>query len=244
MRVAELDLSPTALWTSSGLADTWGSPICRMSLSSRLRNRRMPRKHCILILAVVVLVASGMASALAAIKPKPVSVEVPRHPRIVGDFTIGFRSREPLPNGGYYYAVVVLTKYYAKHPSSVRCAQASNMDYTEYGYPGPGRPVYLRLSPEKSALTTGEPLPLDWCSGATYQGAVYAVPHGLPCRRSEPCYGHSTAPECYAGEALCSGGKQLHGKVRNRRRHAGELPEPRDSSTRIIAHFRVPFRRK
>lgn len=190
----------------------------------------------------VALGAFGCSSALAASKPATVAVEVPRHPSTTGDLMISFKPREPLPSGGYYYAVVVLTKYYAKHLSSARCAQASDMEYTEYGYPGPGKPVHLTLGPEKSRSASGWTTSRDWCRGAAYRGAVYAVAHGKPCRRSEPCYEHSTAPECYSGEPLCSNGKQLYGIVAvPKRQQPGELPPPRDSSARIVAYFRVRF---
>ncbi|HEV3322584.1 MAG TPA: hypothetical protein VG147_10415 [Solirubrobacteraceae bacterium] len=140
---------------------------------------------------------------------------------------------------------MVLTKHYAKRLSSKRCAQASDMEYTEYGYPGPGKAVSLSLSPEKAGSAPGASTALHWCPGATYRGAVYAVPHGKPCRHSEPCYGHSTAPECYSGEPLCSNCKQLYGIVaRPNRRQSGELPAPRDSSARIVAYFRVRFSNK
>ena len=203
-------------------------------------SRRVPveQKRRFAAFVAVVLVAFGCSSALAASKSAAVPVEVSRRLSITGDLTISFKPSEPLPSGGYYYAVVVLTKYYAKHLSSARCAGASDMDYTEYGYPGPGKPVSLTLSPEKSSAASGATTTLAWCRGATYRGAVYAVPHGKPCRRSEPCSG----PECYSGEQLCDNGKQLHGKIR-RPKHPepGELPQPRDSSTRIIAYFRVRF---
>jgi hypothetical protein len=199
------------------------------------------RRHLAAFMAVA-LVVLGCASALAASRSATVSVAVPRHPSVAGDITISFKPREPLPSGGYYYAVAVLTRYYAKHLASARCARASNMEYTEYDYPSPGKPVSLTLSPEKWRLASGETTTLDWCRGAAYRGAVYAVPHGKPCRRSEPCYGHSTAPECYEGEPLCSDGRQVYGIIQRRKHEQpGELPPPRDSSTRIIAYFRVRF---
>ncbi len=203
------------------------------------------RKRRLATCTIAALAALGCSSALAASKSAPVSVDVPPHPSITGDVTISFTPREPLPNGGYYYAVVVLTKHYAKRLSSKRCAQASDMEYTEYGYPGPGKPVSLTLSPEKTGSASGASTALDWCAGAAYRGAVYAVPHGKPCRRFEPCYGHSTAPECYSGEPLCSNGKQLYGIVaRPKPRQPGELPQPRDGSARIVAYFHVRFSNK
>ncbi len=208
------------------------------------RHMTVTQRHC-LAAFMAVFVVFGCSSALAASKSAPVSVKVPPHPNITSGVTISFTPREPLPNGGYYYAVVVLTKHYAKRLSSKRCAQASDMEYTEYGYPGPGKPVSLSLSPEKTGSASGASTALDWCPGAAYRGAVYAVPHGKPCHPSEPCYGHSTTPECYAGEPFCFNGQQVHGKIR-RRKHAqaGELPEPQDSSTRIVAYFRVRFAKR
>lgn len=205
----------------------------------------MPRGHYISILAAGVLLTVGWSSAFAATKPTPIAVTVQRPPRISGNLTIGFRPREPLPSGGYYYAVVVLTKRYAKRLSLARCAQGSDMADTEYGYPDGGPRLNLSLSPETSAPSEGQPTPLDWCAGATYKGAIYAVPHAPPCLRTEPCYGHTTAPECYAGETWCREGKfQPRGKLKMYRRKPGELPTPKDSATRVIAHFRVHFARR
>jgi hypothetical protein len=206
----------------------------------------MSRRRYLSILVAGALVAVGWSSALAAAKPRPIAVTVPRHPRVSGNFTISFRPREPLPNGGYYYAVVVLTKRYAKRLSRARCAQASDMADIEYGYPD-GHKLNLRLDPETSAPSEGQPTRLDWCAGATYKGAIYAVPHAPPCSPSEPCYGHTTAPECYPGEPRCNEGKyerRPKGKPAIFRRKPGELPTPQDSATRVIAHFRVHFARR
>lgn len=206
----------------------------------------MLRGRGISILVAGALVAVGWSSALAAAKPGPTAVEVPRHPRVSGSFTVSFRPREPLPSGGYYYAVVVLTKRYAKRLSRARCAQESDMSDTEYGYRDGSHKLNLSLGPEASAPSEGQPTRLDWCAGATYKGAIYAVPHAPPCRRYEGCYGHTTAPECYPGEPRCYEGKYkpLHGKPAMYRRKPGELPTPQDSATRVIAHFRVHFARR
>jgi hypothetical protein len=190
----------------------------------------------------VVVVTVGCSSARAASTSAPVSVQVPHHLSTASDFMISVKPREPPPAGGYYYGVAVLTKYYARRLSSKRCAQASDMEYTEYGYPGPGKPVTVTLSPEKVRLASGATTTRDWCRGATYKGAVYAIPHGKPCRRFEPCYGHSTAPECYSGEALCINDKRVYGVVaKGKPRQLGQLPQPRDGSARIVAYFRVRF---
>jgi hypothetical protein len=191
------------------------------------------------------LLAVDWSSALAAAKPGPIAVEVPRHPRVSGSLTISFRPREPLPSGGYYYAVVVLTKRYAKRLALARCARESDMADTEYGYPDGLHKLNLSLGPETSVPAEGQPPRMDWCAGAAYKGAIYAVPHAPPCLRSEPCYGHTTAPECYAGETWCEEGKfRPKGKLKMYRRKPGELPTPKDSATHVIAHFRVHFARR
>lgn len=199
--------------------------------------------HRIRILAPAVGIAAivSLSSSLAATRSTPVSVKVPHHPRIAGDVTISFRPVKPLPSGGYYYAAAVLAKYYAKHLRAARCARASNMEQTEYDYPNRDQRVNLVLGPEKYLPPSGRVLHLHWCAGATYTGGIYAVPHPPPCSRSEPCYGHSTVPECYPGEELCSNGKRVYGKPFRRYERAGELPRPRDSSTRIVARFLVRF---
>ncbi len=203
----------------------------------------MSRKACASTLAVALVMALDLPGALAMNRPKLVSVRVPPHPVVVGNVTVSFKPREPLPSGGYYYAVVVLTKHDAKHLGTKRCARSSNMGWTEYAYPTPGSRVHLALSPKPTRSTP--PTRLPWCAGAVYKGAVYAVPHSPPCRKFEPCYGHTTAPECYEGETLCGkGGKQLHGVVPQKRERPGTLPPPLDSSTRIIASFQVHFRAK
>jgi hypothetical protein len=114
-----------------------------------------------------------------------VSVGVPEQRNVAANVSIGFRARGHMPKGGYYYAVIVLEKY--PHYSSEKppqCAVSSDMEKTEYGYPHRGRTVRLTLIPVKSPAN-------HWCSGGTYAGAIYAVPHKPPCCRHYPCYGKS-----------------------------------------------------
>src|ERR1035438_5654337 len=87
-----------------------------------------------------------------------------------------------LPEGGYYYAVTVLKpyrRYTRKSPPP--CSVSSNMQRTDYGYPGPEGEVTLALTPAKSRTK-------HWCRGGAYEGAVYAVPHAPPCNSTYPCY--------------------------------------------------------
>ncbi|MGH2855269.1 MAG: hypothetical protein ACRDLF_13875 [Solirubrobacteraceae bacterium] len=147
----------------------------------------------VLLLALASLTAGAFATKLARI-----SVRVPRHPSVVGKLEISFQPHGRLPRGGYYYAVIVLTNYprhsAAEQPS---CAVSSDMEETEYGYPGRSRVMRLTLIPAKSADKR-------WCAG-TYTGAVYAVPHKPPCNHSHPCYGKKANGACWEleGKYVC-----------------------------------------
>lgn len=163
-----------------------------------------------------------------------IAVHVPGHPSTAGGVTISFRPHPALANGGYYYAVAVLTKYYAKRRLPPPCSATSNMGSTEYAYPagygskGP-TPISLTLSPGESS---------PWCP-ATYKGAIYAVPHAPPCHRGSLC----TGPECYEGELRCANGELQppRGIIPHRVLAPGELPPPRDRSIRTIAYFTIRF---
>src|ERR1017187_4601731 len=146
----------------------------------------MRHKARALILCALALTLAGSASASTPSGLGSVSVKVARQPSVGGDVSVGFSPRGHLPNGGYFYAVIVL-KEYAHHQQSAPppCAISSDMRKTQYGYPRGDRPVHLTLTPASS--TTGH-----WCPGGTYIGAVYAVPHRPRCGGSPPCYGRST----------------------------------------------------
>jgi hypothetical protein len=197
----------------------------------------MSLRQYVIALAALALSATGFFATLATATATSIPVKVPSHPRPSGDVRISFLPRGQLPSGGYYYAVLVITKHSAQHLASASCAEESDMQDTAYGYPNPHRPLSLTLAPAKPAPAASKTP--DWCAGAVYTGAVYAVPHAPPCRKSAPCYG--TRPECHDGEPLCFGGRQAHGKLSIRREGTGKLPQPRDNSTRMIARFQIHF---
>jgi hypothetical protein len=170
--------------------------------------------------------ATGGAGQLAQ-----VSVTTPAHPVLHGPLRIGF-SPHPLPHGGFYYAVLVLSRYPSGAGAAPSCAISSDMGKTEYGFPRRGRRLALSILPARSTAGT-------WCSGDHYLGAVYAVPHRPSCSEAQPCYGHTTqvGPCWIVGE-----GRRLCGTVvRLPYSYPGGLPRPLDSASRIVARFSVSF---
>jgi hypothetical protein len=192
----------------------------------------MRHKARALILTVPALALAGLQSASAASRLGPVSVTLSRQPSIGGTVRVGFQPRGHLPNGGYYYAVVVL-KEYARHSQGAppQCAISSDMRRTQYAYPHGGRALSLTLKPASSASG-------HWCPGGSYVGAVYAVPHKPRCGGSQPCYGHSTQTgSCWQVE-----GRLLCGVVAiPTYSYPGGLPKPIDHSARVVGHFQVGF---
>lgn len=185
-----------------------------------------------LIVSALALVLVGTASASAAIQLGPVSVKVSRRPSVGGNVGVSFSTRGHLPDGGYYYAVIVLEEYPAAlqsaHPS---CAVSSDMRRTQYGYPHRGRPVGLTLTPAPSSSN-------HWCPGGRYVGAIYAVPHRPWCSRSYPCYGTSTQnSSCWKieGRVVCGVA------VVPRFSYPGGLPKPIDRTARVVGHFQISF---
>jgi hypothetical protein len=144
---------------------------------------------------------------------------------------ITFRARR-LPEGGYYYAVIVL-KPYKKYTrtSPPPCTTSSNMQRTDYGYPQPSGEVALALTPAKSL--TGH-----WCPGGDYLGAIYAVPHAPPCESTYPCHSEPYKEPCAGIGPGC-----ITGVVAPRREWAYPqgLPTPRANGTTIVGHFTVTF---
>jgi hypothetical protein len=141
-------------------------------------------------------------------------------------------SPRALPHGGFYYAVLVLTKYPTSGGGVPRCAISSDMGKTEYGFPRQGRRLRLSILPARSATET-------WCPAGHYLGALYAVPHRPGCSYSQPCYGHTTqvGPCWIAGE-----GRRVCGVVALRPySYPGGLPRPLDSASRVVARFSVSF---
>jgi hypothetical protein len=192
----------------------------------------MRRRFQVLILSAIALTAAGSAIAVASPQPGPLSVHVQQKPSIAGSAHISFRPTDRLPPGGYYYAVIVLKPYRdytEKAPPP--CATSSNMEKTDYGYPNPGRPVSLALTPAKSFAR-------HWCRGGVYSGGIYAVPYPPPCNSTYPCRSEPYKAPCAGIRPGC-----VEGVVARPREWAYPqgLPTPLAKGTRIIAHFQVTF---
>lgn len=149
----------------------------------------MDRKR-IVVLAVLVAFAAIAAGGASAASTGLLALRVPRHPSVTRNLSISFHPRRRLPRGGYYYAVAVLVDYPRYSPAGQPpCAVSSNMQKTEYGYPGRDGRVRLSLLPAPSSETR-------WCGGK-YKVAVYAVPHPPPCSSAYPCYGKEAQSSCW-----------------------------------------------
>jgi hypothetical protein len=187
------------------------------------------------IASVAALGLAGAAGASASAQPDAVSVNVQQKPSFAGNVHISFPSTSSLPPNGYYYAVMVLKpyKHYTQEAPPL-CATSSNMQKTDYGYPHPGHPVRLVLTPAKS-------LARHWCRGGVYSGGIYAVPYPPPCNSTYPC-----RSEPYKEPSPCfeiAPGRRACGVVAKPKlyRYPDGLPTPVAKGTRIIAHFTVTF---
>jgi hypothetical protein len=186
-----------------------------------------------LILSVLALTVAGSVGASASTQPDAVSVHVQQKPSIASNVHISFRPIDRLPPGGYYYAVLVLKPY--KHYTQNEpppCATSSNMQRTDYGYPHPGRPVRLALTPAKSFAR-------HWCRGGVYSGGIYAVPYPPPCNSTYPCRSepYKEPSPCFEIEP----GHRACGVVAKPKlyRYPDGLPAPLAKGTRIIGRFAV-----
>jgi hypothetical protein len=183
--------------------------------------------------ALGILVVSFTALSLvgAAVAAPTVSVHVQRKLAARQNVHITFHARR-LPEGGYYYAVIVLkpNKKYTR-TSPPPCAESSDMQRTDYGYPHPNGEVALTLTPAKS-------LTRHWCPGGDYLGAIYAVPHAPPCESTYPCRSEPYKVPCAGVGPGC-----VHGVVKRPREWAYPqgLPTPLASGTTIVGHFTVGF---
>jgi hypothetical protein len=183
--------------------------------------------------ALGTLAASVIALSLvgAAVAAETVSVHVQRRLVVRQNVHIAFRARR-LPEGGYYYAVIVL-KPYRKYTrtSPPPCTTSTNMQRTDYGYPQPSGEVGLALTPAKSL--TGH-----WCLGGDYLGAIYAVPHAPPCESTYPCRSEPYKRPCAGIGPGC-----VHGIVARPKEWAYPqgLPTPLASGTTIVGRFTVRF---
>jgi hypothetical protein len=176
-------------------------------------------------LLVAGLIASSVPPAQA------LTVHVQRTPRARSDVGLHFAA-PALPEGGYYYAVVVLRPY--KHytrDSPPPCSTSSDMQRTDYGWPGAHGRVVLALTPAKSKTR-------HWCRGGRYEGAVYAVPHPPPCESSYPCYAEPYKGPCAGAAPPC-----VHGIIARPKEWEwpDPLPRPRASGTSIVGRFTVVF---
>ena len=189
----------------------------------------MRRSVRLIAVATIVLGLAGVAGA-ATVKLRPVKVTVVGPAGATSDRTANIQiafAPQQLPGGGYYYAVVVLGPYtYYSMSHTPSCAVSSNMRATQYGFPRRGATLRLTL--------TRAPATVDaWCAGATYRGAVYAVPHRPSC---------SGYYRCSGGTAQCN---PFCGVVAQPQQHypgyPGGLPKPIDRSTRIVGRFTVTY---
>ena len=188
-----------------------------------------------LVLGAIVLSVAGVAGASASTTTEAVAVQVQRKLNVLENVHLSLRSTISLPQGGYYYAVIVLKRY--KHYTEKApppCATSSDMQRTDYGYPHPGIPVMLALTPARSA--TGH-----WCRGGSYIGGIYSVPHAPPCNSTYPCRSEPYEPSspCFELE-----GRHLAcGVVAQPKTYAypDGLPQPLAHGTQIVGRFAVAF---
>lgn len=169
-------------------------------------------------------------SVLALAAAVSVHVHVQHTLAIRHSVHVTFQARQ-LPEGGYYYGVIVL-KPYKKYTrtSPPRCSTSSNMQRTDYGYPQANGQVALALTPAKSSTE-------HWCPSGSYEGAIYAVPHAPPCESAYPC--KSEPDEKGPCEGIAPG--CVHGIVAWPTKYAypDGLPTPRATGTTIVARFSV-----
>src|SRR5258708_39617793 len=97
------------------------------------------------VLAAVVASLLVVASATQAL-----TVRVQSKPTVGSSVGINM-SASPLPDGGYYYGVVVLRPYrgYTRTVQPA-CSSSSDMQRTDYGYPQPRGLVTIAITPPNS----------------------------------------------------------------------------------------------
>jgi hypothetical protein len=178
-------------------------------------------------------IAAG-AMVLLALTSSAEALTVTVHPKPTVGSTVQLKFSAPsLPEGGYYYGVVVLRPY--RHFTRVvqpACSTSSEMQRTDYGYPQANGQVALGLAPARS--DTGR-----WCRGGSYEGAIYAVPHAPPCESKYPCY----ESEPYTPNPCSSlGGHVACGVVAPRTwSYPSPLPQPLATGTTIVDRFPIRF---
>ena len=147
--------------------------------------RRIALAGALAIGSVGVAAADASRATTSGTDAGRISVRVPLKPSLAGNVPLRLAHLARLPRGGYYYAVAVLTGY-AGYSSSAPppCAISSNMQETQYSFPGRARRATLALIPAPSAAGR-------WCAGGAYKGAIYAVPHRPRCTTTYSCHGRS-----------------------------------------------------
>ncbi|HVA19693.1 MAG TPA: hypothetical protein VMU55_05935 [Solirubrobacteraceae bacterium] len=182
----------------------------------------------ILIGGIVALTAAGSVGASAGTR----AVSVQRKLSVAGNVHVSFRPTDRLPEGGYYYAVIVLEPYrHYSRKTPPPCATSSDMERTDYGYPHPGRLVKLALTPAKSPAG-------HWCRGGIYSGGIYAVPQASPCESTSPCRSEPYKEPCAGIRPGCVEGIVARPRFYS---YPDGLPTPLAKGTRIIARFTVRF---
>ncbi|HTB50489.1 MAG TPA: hypothetical protein VK701_05880 [Solirubrobacteraceae bacterium] len=171
----------------------------------------------------------SLALSATALGTATVSVHVQHKPAVHQNVHLALQAKQ-LPEGGYYYGVIVL-KPYKKYTrtSPPPCSTSSNMQRTDYGYPQANGQVALALTPAKSS--TGH-----WCPSGSYEGAIYAVPHAPPCESTYPCHSEPYKEPCAGVGPGC-----VNGIVARPKEYAypDGLPTPRAAGATIVAHFSV-----
>ena len=177
--------------------------------------------------------SAGVAALALSSAAQAMPVHVQSRPTVSHSVRLSF-SAPALPEGGYYYAVLVLRPYrrYTRR-SPPPCSVSSDMQRADYGHPGRHGVVALDVTRAASKARR-------WCAGGSYQGAIYAVPHLPPCEGAYPCTSEPYRPPspCWTVE-----GKPVCGVVVRRATWAypDPLPAPLAGGTRIVAHFTVVF---
>lgn len=177
------------------------------------------------------LLAAAVATLVCAAGAEATPVHVQSRLALRENVHVSFHAKA-LPEGGYYYAVIVL-KPYKRYTRSAPppCSSSSDMQRTDYGYPQADGQIALALTPAKSSTR-------HWCAGGSYEGAIYAVPHAPPCENSYPCRAEPYKEPCAGVKPGC-----VLGIVARPQEWAypDHLPAPLASDTTIVARFAVRF---
>src|ERR1700740_3157010 len=178
-------------------------------------------------------VLAALVAAAVATPAQAVTVHLQSKRIVRGNLRIRF-SAPTLPEGGYYYAVIVLRPYKDYTRSSPPpCSTSSDMQRTDYGWPARNGLVSLALPPGGSPTH-------HWWRAGRYEGAVYAVPHPPPCEARSPC-----RSEPYEAPSPCwnSEGHPVCGVVVLRQlwRYPDPLPAPLAKGTTVAGRFSLRF---